>query len=133
MNNVILCGNLTKDVELSTTNNGTSVGKLTLAVQRSFPNQDGEYEADFITIIVWNKTAENCAKYLKKGRKALIEGELHIRSYEADDGSKRYVTEVVANKVEFVGSKSTSNEDEATSPQDPSLTPINIDDDSLPF
>ena len=133
MNNVILCGNLTKDVELSTTNNGTSVGKLTLAVQRSFPNQDGEYEADFITIIVWNKTAENCAKYLKKGRKALVEGELHIRSYEADDGSKRYVTEVVANKVEFVGSKSTNSEDEATSPQDPSLTPIDVDDDSLPF
>lgn len=129
MNKVILCGNLTKDVELSTTNSGSTVGKFTLAVQRSFPNQDGEYEADFINIIVWNKTAENCGKYLKKGSKALVDGELHIRSYEDEQGVKKYITEVVANKVEFIGQH--SGDSAKTPPPQPDLEPV--DDDSLPF
>lgn len=132
MNKVILCGNLTRDVELSTTNSGISVGRFTLAVQRAFANQDGERETDFINIIVWRGQAENCAKYLKKGSKALVAGELHIRSYEGDDGSKRYATEVVADKVEFVGQKASNDENsgEAVSPRQ-DLEPI--DDDSLPF
>ena len=132
MNKVILCGNLTRDVELSTTNSGISVGRFTLAVQRAFANQDGERETDFINIIVWRGQAENCAKYLKKGSKALVAGELHIRSYEAEDGSKRYATEVVADKVEFVGQKASNGEDGGeTPPPHPDLEPI--DDDSLPF
>lgn len=131
MNKIILCGNLTRDIDLATTNNGKTYGKFALAVQRSFANQDGERETDFINIIVWGKTAENCGKYLKKGSKALVEGELHIRGYEAEDGSKRYATEVVADKVEFVGSKA-SNGDNGGVPD--GLTPLDdVDDDSLPF
>ena len=131
MNKCILCGNLTKDVELSTTNSGVSVGRFTLAVARAYANQEGERETDFINIIVWRTTAENCAKFLKKGSKALVLGELHIRSYEAEDGSKRYATEVVADKVEFVGQKAGESNGETTPPPQPDLEPV--DDDSLPF
>lgn len=127
MNKVILTGNLTKDVELSETNSGIKVARFTLAVQRRFANADGEREADFINIIVWRTQAENCYKYLKKGSKAAVIGTLQTRNYEADDGTKRYVTEVVAEQVEFVGAK----RDSESSGEQPELTPV--DDDTLPF
>lgn len=131
MNKVLLCGNLTKDVELSTTNSGVSVGRFTIAVSRAYANQDGERETDFINIIVWRNTADNCAKFLKKGSKALVEGELHIRSYENNDGEKRYATEVVADRVEFVGQKASGSANDEGGNEHPDLEPI--DDDSLPF
>ena len=109
MNKVILTGNLTKDVELSETNSGIKVARFTLAVQRRFANADGEREADFINIIVWRTQAENCHKFLKKGSKCAVVGRIQISSYEAQDGTKRYVTEVVADEVEFVGSKYVAN------------------------
>lgn len=127
MNKVVLTGNLTKDVELSETNSGIKVARFTLAVQRRFANADGEREADFINIIVWRTQAENCHKYLKKGSKAAVVGTLQTRNYEADDGTKRYVTEVVAEQVEFIGAK---REGESYGEQ-PELTPV--DDDTLPF
>ena len=127
MNKVILTGNLTKDVELSETNSGIKVARFALAVQRRFANADGEREADFINIIVWRTQAENCHKYLKKGSKAAVIGTLQTRNYEADDGTKRYVTEVVAEQVEFIGAK----RDGESSGEQPELTPV--DDDTLPF
>ena len=128
MNKIFLIGNLTKDVELATTQSGISVARFTLAVGRRFANADGEREPDFINIVVWRGQAENCNKYLQKGSKAAVCGSLQTRSYEADDGTKRYVTEVVAESVEFIGTK----KDGDTSEEQPELTPID-NDDSLPF
>lgn len=122
MNKVVLIGNLTKDIELNTTSSGISVARFTLAVLRKFTNAEGEKETDFINIIAWRALAENSSKYLHKGDKAAIVGTLQTRSYEAEDGSKKYITEVVANEVEFVNTKKTNQEE---------LEPI--DDDSLPF
>lgn len=126
MNKVILTGNLTRDVELATTQSGISVARFTIAVQRRFANADGEREADFINIVVWRGQAENCNKYLQKGSKCAVVGSLQTRSYDADDGSKRYVTEVVAESVEFIGNKKDGDTEEQ-----PERTPI--DDDKLPF
>lgn len=103
MNKILLIGRLVRDPELKYTPNGKAVCTFTLAVNREF-KREGEQEADFINIVVWNKSGENCAKYLGKGRQAAIEGRLQIRTYDGDDGKKRWVTEVVADRVEFIGS-----------------------------
>jgi single-strand DNA-binding protein len=102
MNHIVLIGRLTRDPELRYTPNGVAVTTFDLAVNRPIPNQAGERETDFIRIVAWQKTAELCANYLKKGRLAAVEGRLQIRSYEAQDGQKRRVTEVVANQVQFL-------------------------------
>ena len=134
MNKVILVGNLTKDPELVTTNNGISLCRFTLAVQRRFTTSDGEREADFINIVVWRAQADNCYKYLKKGSKIAVVGSIQNRSYEAQDGSKRFTTDIMADEIEFL---STKNDDgSVVTPGEPSspvadLQPI--DDDSLPF
>ena len=99
MNKVILVGNLTKDPELTTTTSGVSVCRFTIAVSRRYVGASGERETDFINIVVWRGQAENCHKYLKKGSKCGVVGTIQTRSYDAQDGSKRYVTEVVADEV----------------------------------
>lgn len=104
MNKVMLIGRLTKDPEFTTTANGISVCRFSLAVDRKFTNENGEKEADFINIVVWRGLAENCNKYLRKGNKAGIVGSIQIRTYDAQDGSKRYATEIVADEVEFLSS-----------------------------
>lgn len=131
MNKVILIGNLTKDPELSTTTGGISFCRFTLAVSKRFSGEDKT--ADFINIIVWRAQAENCSKYLKKGSKAAIVGNIQTRSYDAQDGSKRYVTEVVAEEVEFLGSRPAGTEggQEKIMETVSDLQPI--EDDSLPF
>lgn len=111
MNKVILVGNLTKDPELSTTSNGISYCKFSIAVTRRFPNAEGTREADFFNIIVWRQQAENCHKYLRKGSKAGVIGSLQTRTYDDKDGNKRYVTEIIADEVEFLNSKSSSSDD----------------------
>lgn len=137
MNKVMLIGNLAKDPELITTNNGVSLCKFTLAVQRRFSGNDGEREADFLPIIVWRGQAENCYKYLKKGSKAAIFGSVQTRSYEATDGSRRYMTEIIAEEVEFLASRSGAGDDvpeeKAEEKKDvvSKFEPIN--DDDLPF
>lgn len=131
MNKVILIGNLTKDPELSTTNSGINYCRFTLAVPKRFA-QAGERDAEFINIVVWRVQADNCHKYLKKGSKACVIGSLQTRSYDAQDGSKRYVTEVVAEEVEFLSTK--SNIDGATSASGSDASELQpIEDDSLPF
>jgi len=134
MNKVILIGNLTKDPELSTTNSGINYCRFTLAVPKRFVNA-GDRDAEFINIVVWRVQADNCHKYLKKGSKACVVGSLQTRSYDAQDGSKRYVTEVVAEEVEFLSTKGTSDVSSASSSNSGSdaseLQPI--EDDSLPF
>ena len=138
MNKVMLIGNLAKDPELITTNNGVSLCKFTLTVQRRFTGNDGEREADFLPIIVWRGQAENCYKYLKKGSKAAISGSVQTRSYEATDGSRRYMTEIIADEVEFLASKGGSSEDDGDfEPKDDKKDVISkfepIDDGDLPF
>jgi single-strand DNA-binding protein len=102
MNHITLIGRLTRDPELRYTPNGVAVTNFDLAVDRPVLNQAGERETDFIRIIAWQKQAELCANYLKKGRLVAVEGRLQIRSYETQDGQKRRVAEVVANRVEFL-------------------------------
>ena len=109
MNKVFLIGRLTKDPELRYTGNNTPVASFSLAINRNFSNQQGESETDFINIVVWNKQAEVVKNYLTKGSQVAIDGRIQTRSYDDQNGQKRYVTEVVANNVEFVGSKNSSN------------------------
>ena len=102
LNRVILIGRLVADPELRYTQSGTAVTNFRLAVDRSFTNQSGERETDFIPIVVWDKQAETCANYLNKGRLVAVDGRLQVRSYDAQDGSRRWVTEVVAQDVRFL-------------------------------
>lgn len=102
MNHVVLIGRLTKDPELRYTPNGVAVTNFTLAVDRNFTNQAGQREADFIPIVVWQKLAETCANYLRKGRLVAVEGRLQIRSYDTQDGQRRRVAEVIAGNVQFL-------------------------------
>ena len=103
MNKSILMGRLTRDPEVRYTNSGKCVCQFTLAVDRFTTDQDGKREADFVPIVVWGKVGELCGNSLTKGQRALVDGRLQIRSYEAKDGSgKRWVTEVIANTVQFI-------------------------------
>ncbi|QOR66647.1 single-stranded DNA-binding protein [Cytobacillus suaedae] len=102
MNRVILVGRLTKDPELRYTPSGVAIATFTLAVNRTFTNQQGDREADFINCVVWRKPAENVANFLKKGSLAGVDGKLQTRNYEGQDGKRVYVTEVVAESVQFL-------------------------------
>lgn len=132
MNKCILVGNLARDPELTTTSNGVAVCRFSIAVSRRYASADGARETDFLNIVVWRNLGENCHKFLKKGSKVGIVGNIQSRSYDATDGSKRYVTEIVAEEVEFL---STKQADDASKPAEndevAKLQPI--DDDGLPF
>ena len=131
MNKCILIGNLTKDPEITTTSNGVSVCRFTLAVTRRFANSEGERDTDFISIVAWRALADNCHKFIKKGSKVAVVGNIQSRSYDATDGTKRYVTEIVAEEVEFLN---TRNQDGQVTDRKDDVTKLEpIDDDSLPF
>lgn len=128
MNKVTILGNLTRDVEFTTTTSGVSVARFTLAVKRRFKNESGEYESDFINCVAWRNTAEILNKYTKKGNKIAVIGNIQTRSYDAQDGTKRYVTEVIAEEIELLTPK-TDGENEKV--EDVKAEPI--DDGDLPF
>lgn len=130
MNKIILIGNLTKDPELTQTSNGISVCKFTLAVSRKYQNADGEKETDFINCVAWRNLADTIEKFVKKGSKIGVIGSMQTRSYEAQDGTKRYVTEVVADEIEFL---STKDKAESEKPKTEQTTMSVIPDDDLPF
>lgn len=110
MNKVFLIGRLTKDPELRyTPGNGVAVATFTLAVDRPFLNQHGERKADFIPIVVWRKLAETCTNHLKKGRLVAVYGMIQTRSYETQEKQRRWVTEVVADEVEFLDKPNGNN------------------------
>ncbi|GLY12870.1 single-stranded DNA-binding protein [Pseudobacillus badius] len=109
MNTVSLIGRLTKDPEVKVTQGGKTVANFTLAVTRNFKNGNGDYEADFIQIQIWGKTAENAGNFLKKGSKAGVAGRIQTRNYEGQDGKRVYVTEVVADSIDFLDSKPKQN------------------------
>lgn len=105
MNRVSLIGRLTKDPELRYTPSNVATCSFTIAINRTFTNQDGQREADFIPIVIWRKQAENVKNYTKKGDLVAVEGRIQTRSYTANDNTKRYVTEVVADNVQFLTPK----------------------------
>lgn len=149
INRVILVGRLTKDPELRVTPSGVPVATFTLAVNRNFTNQQGEREADFINCVVWRKPAENVANFLKKGSLAGVDGRLQTRHYEGQDGKRVYITEVLAESVQFLEPRNKSgngyvpptegpperNTYQSSSERDPFANSgqIDISDDDLPF
>ncbi|HGO1460841.1 TPA: single-stranded DNA-binding protein [Staphylococcus aureus] len=110
LNRVVLVGRLTKDPELRSTPNGVNVGTFTLAVNRTFTNAQGEREADFINVVVFKKQAENVKNYLSKGLLAGVDGRLQTRSYDNKEGRRVFVTEVVADSVQFLEPKNNNKQ-----------------------
>ncbi len=144
MNKAILIGNLASDPESRTTQSGIAQCSFRLAVQRRFANAQGVREADFLQIVCWRQTAELCARYLSKGRKVAVEGSIQTRSYDAQDGTKRYVTEIIADNVEFLGSRDEGSQQRSGSYSAPAAASaprqaapagdfMEVDDDELPF
>lgn len=152
INRVVMVGRLTKDPELRTTTNGVDIANFTLAINRNFTNAQGEREADFINVVVFKNQAQNVNKYLSKGKLAGVDGRLQSRSYENQDGQRVFVTEVVADSVQFLEPKNSSNgqqdnyQQQANQQQGQSQSkpkgdnpfanangPIDIQDDDLPF
>lgn len=110
LNRVVLVGRLTRDPDLRYTASGVAVANFTVAANRPFRNQQGEQEADFINCVVWRKTAENLANYMKKGSMIGVDGRIQTRSYEGQDGKMVYVTEVVAENIQFLESRGASQQ-----------------------
>lgn len=148
INRVVLVGRLTKNPEFRTTSNDVNVATFTLAVNRTFTNANGEREADFINVVVFRRQAENVNNYLSKGQLAGVDGRIQSRSYENQEGKRVYVTEVVADSVQFMDSKG-SNQQNNQPQQQRGQAPtgnnpfgngmqnangsIEITDDDLPF
>ncbi|MBY7145142.1 single-stranded DNA-binding protein [Virgibacillus sp. NKC19-3] len=159
LNRVVLVGRLTKDPDLRYTPSGVAVANFTIAVNRPFTNQQGNRDADFLNCVVWRRPAENLANYMKKGSMIGVDGRLQSRTFEGQDGKTVFVTEVVADSVQFLESKGTSqdrgqdtsgfqnrnqnqnqapwqNQNQNQNQEDPFKNngePIDISDDDLPF
>lgn len=142
LNKAILMGRLTRDPESSTSQSGVVVTRFTLAIDRRFQKQGEERKADFINIVTFNKTAEFVKKYFVKGQLALVVGSIQTRSWNGPDGQKRYATEVIAEEVNFVGSKKDNPSASGDSFSDSGFQSAPVsndefmpldDDDNLPF
>ena len=145
MNKVILIGNLARDPELTTTANDVSLCRFTIAVNRKFKNADGEFDVDFINCVAWRKTGEFINQYFSKGKKIGVVGMIQTRTYEAQDGSKRYATDVVVDEAEFVERKQSNGNYKDNQPSynnkpknenknfDSSDNLEPVEDDDLPF
>jgi single-stranded DNA-binding protein 3 len=139
MNSICLVGRLTKDVELRYTPSNVAVATFTLAVNRTFKNENGEREADFINCVMWRQQAENLANWAKKGALIGITGRIQTRSYDNQQGQRVYVTEVVAEQFQLLESKGQGNQGQQKQAQQqtPDFSrqgaPMDISDDDLPF
>lgn len=140
INRVVLVGRLTKDPEFRTTQNDVSVATFTLAVNRNFKNKNGEQQADFINVVVFRQQAENVNNYLSKGNLAGVDGRIQSRSYENKEGQRVYVTEVLADSVQFLEPKNNQSNSQpqqqsgqAQSGNNPFDNGTDISDDTLPF
>ena len=139
MNQVIITGNLARDPELRSAG-GTPVCSFTVAVQRGYKGPDGKAPVDFLPVVAWRALGENCAKYLAKGHKCAVIGEVNVRSWQDQQGQKRYATEIVARSVEFLGAPRGS-QGEALPPEAPAFSAPSyeqmgferVDSDELPF
>lgn len=128
MNKVILIGRLTKDPQTRSTQSGIQATTFTLAVDRRHVKKDsGQPTADFIPIVTWRKLAEICANNLMKGRRVGVYGQMQVRTYDAKDGSKRYITEVLADEVEFLDKKAGGSQQAAQDGMQ------DVDDEVIPF
>lgn len=114
MNKFVGIGNICKDIELKSTNSGKYVLQNSIAIRNDYKNANGEYDSEFVNIVVWGNTAEYMQKYAHKGMKIAVEGRLQTRSYDKADGTKGYVTEVVCNNVELLEKINRSEEQENT-------------------
>lgn len=132
MNNVILMGRLTRDAELRYTPSGKPVSQFTLAVQRNYKNKDGNYDADFINVVMWGKNGELLSSTVMKGQRVLIHGQIQVRSYTNKEGNKRLVTEVIANKFDYIESKTAAETDFEKAFGEEKTVPINYDEEN-PF
>lgn len=139
LNRTVIVGRLTRDPDLRYTPNGVAVSNFTVAVNRPFKNQSGENEADFINCVTWRKQAENLANYMQKGSQVGVDGRLQTRTYEDKGGKTVFVTEVLADSVQFLETKKQQQqqpgktEQSNSSPFQDKGEPINIGDDDLPF
>ena len=142
INNTVLVGRLTKDVELRYTPSNVAVATFTLAVNRTFKNENGEREADFINCVMWRQQAENLANWAKKGALIGITGRIQTRSYDNQQGQRVYVTEVVAEQFQLLESKGQQGDktqQRQTQQQAPDFSrntnanPFDISDDMFPF
>ena len=137
MNNIVLVGRLTRDIELRyIAGSGTPVANFAIAVDREFAGKDGKKETDFIDIQVWGKSAENCANYIGKGSLVAIQGSIRVESYEKD-GERRKATRVNANRVQFLESKKDKKDEQFTPSFNPTGLNVNdfeaITDNDIPF
>ncbi|NUI93516.1 single-stranded DNA-binding protein [Staphylococcus borealis] len=141
INRVVLVGRLTKDPEFRTTSNDVNVATFTLAVNRTFTNANGEREADFINVVVFRRQAENVNNYLSKGQLAGVDGRIQSRSYENQEGKRVFVTEVVADSVQFLEPKNNNQQNnqpqqqrgQAPAGNNPFDNGADIDNSDLPF
>lgn len=140
MNKVFLLGRLTKDPEVRYTTTGKVVAQFTIAVDRPYTNQEGQKDADFFPIVIWGKSAETAGNSLTKGQRVLVEGRVQIRSYEGKDGNKRWITEVVADRFEFIERRDQwGSRDGASAPAAPTASEMSsfgaavADDEKIPF
>ena len=115
MNKVFLVGRLTRDFDVRYGANNNAVARSSLAVDRQFTNQNGEREADFINIVVWRKQAENVRNYVKQGSQVAIDGKIQTRTYDDQNGQKRYITEVVADNIQFLDTKAAAEKRQTAS------------------
>ena len=140
MNNIILIGRLTDDPKLKYTNNKKTFTRFTIAVNRDFAKEDGTREADFINAVAWDKKAEIICKYVKKGNRIGIEGRIQTGSYEKEDGTKGYLTDVIVSNLEFIENKPKDDNPAPdfydNEPDDPFKefgSNIHITNDEMPF
>ncbi|WP_187759487.1 single-stranded DNA-binding protein [Staphylococcus epidermidis] len=141
LNRVVLVGRLTKDPEFRTTPSGVEVATFTLAVNRTFTNAQGEREADFINVVVFRKQAKNVNDYLSKGSLAGVDGRVQSRNYENNEGRRVFVTEVVADSVQFLDTKGNNQQnnqpqkqqEQTTTKNNPFTNGTDMDSSELPF
>lgn len=141
MNKVFLIGRITADPELRYTTSNKAYSRLTLAVNRNYKNEDGDTPADFISIVAWDKIAEVIEKYLKKGSKIAVSGKIQTGSYDKEDGSRGYLTDVIVSDLEFLDNKPKDSKPapeyaESTTENDPFADfgdSVELTDNDLPF
>ena len=121
INNIVLVGRTTKAIELKQNKNGTNYVQFTLAVNRPYKDEQGGQQADFITCVAWNKTAETIANYVLKGTLIGVEGRLQVRNYENEAGVRQYLSEVLVNRFTFLKSKKSSTIPEPVEPFNPAM------------
>lgn len=133
MNKVVLIGRTTKEVDLRRTESGKAVASFTIAVDNRFVLKDGKPTTDFFNCVAWNNIAENMGKFVGKGSLIGVEGRLQTRNYDDKDGKKVYVTEVIADNVEFLQTKRDEQEQTQQESSNTSNDDFNITEDDLPF